>query len=245
MKSVPSPAIDFRAHYRTCVRQARNAANRAMLLGMTDRVVAAADTYEAAAQSGRLHTVSAMRATKGERTRLLTIYPRRMVDPKGAGRAIYDEIRSSLDKCPFCNFGEVYELDHFLPKGSFPELNVLPINLVPICHPCNHIKLERVPESRREYFIHPYFDELPDDERWLFAELKRSSDGPVLIYRVDLDRAKYGTLARRLGYHFRELKLSQRFKIASATVLVELEAAIDERLGRFNKDQMAAHFTDL
>jgi hypothetical protein len=211
---------------------------------MTDRVVAAAGTYETAAQSARLHTVSAMRATEGERSRLKTVYPKRMVDPAGSGRVVYDEIRSSLAICPFCNLGEVYELDHFLPKGAFPELNVLPINLVPICHPCNHIKLERIPEDRREYFIHPYFDELPDDERWLFADLRRSSNGPVLMYRVELDR-EHGALAHRLDYHFRELKLDRRFKEASATMLVELEAEIEEHLGNFDESEMAAHFAHL
>lgn len=121
----------------------------------------------------------------------------------------------------------------------------MPINLIPICHPCNHIKLERKPEGPRKYFLHPYFDRLPPSTQWLFADIKYSGNGPVLTYRVGLDPNVHGAVAHRLKYHFRELELDRRFKEASATVLVELEAILDEHLTQFNADQMAAHFKTL
>jgi hypothetical protein len=67
----------------------------------------------------------------------------------------------------------------------------------------------------------------------------------VLTYRVELDPYEHGTVAHRLKYHFRELELDRRFKEASATVLVELEAILDELLGQFDADQMAVHFKGL
>ena len=51
---------------------------------------------------------------------------------------------------------------------AFVRMNVLPKNLFPICHPCNHLKDDSLPENEEESLIHPYFDRLPN-ERWLFA----------------------------------------------------------------------------
>jgi hypothetical protein len=178
-----------------------------------------------------------------ERALLSTLYDRRMSRQDASGRAAYDELKSSAAVCPYCNLGEVGELDHFLPKGHFPDLNVLPINLVPICHGCNHTKLEAVPLAVDRQFLHPYFDVLPN-VRWLFAALTLEAGGPVLSYHVELD-PQYGALASRLDYHFRELELDRRFKNMAASVLVELEGEITEHLGLLDAAQMAARFQAL
>jgi 5-methylcytosine-specific restriction endonuclease McrA len=245
VKNLPPPTIDRRALYQTCVKQTQDKAVKALLLGMTSRIMRAGAKYSNAAASGRLHKVKKMQLGDRENAKLSMVYDRRMVPLTGRGRAAYDEIKGAAAKCPYCSDGEVYELDHFLPKAASPEFNVLPINLIPICHPCNHIKLERKPEGVRKYFLHPYFDQLPQTAQWLFAEIKRSGNGPVLIYRVELDPNGYGAVAHRLKYHFRELELDRRFKEASSTVLVELEAILDEHLGQFDADQIAAHYEDL
>lgn len=245
MKSADPPTLDHRIHYQTCVKQTRDVAIRAMLMNMTDRVVSAGDAYRAAATAGRLHTVVSMPATTRETEPLSQVYNRRMASRNGSGRVAYDDLKASIARCPFCGDGEVYELDHFLPQTAFPDLNVLPINLVPICHPCNHIKLQRTPRGAHKTFLHPYFDRLPQDIRWLFANLKRVAAGPVLTYRVELDAAQHGNIAHKLHYHFHELQLDRRFKEASATILVELEAILGEHLGRLDAAQMAAHYNDL
>ena len=95
-----------------------------------------------------------------------------------------------------------------------------------------------------EYFLHPYFDVLPD-VRWLFADLKVAAGGPVLRYRVELDYNQHGALARRLTFHFHELELDRRFRERAATVLVELEAEISQHLATLGAEQMAKHFLAL
>lgn len=129
--------------------------------------------------------------------------------------------------------------------GTIAELNIFPLNLVPICHPCNNIKLARVPTGPHEQFLHPYFDQLPSQVRWLFAEVTQSANGPLLQYWAALDPQTYGSLANRLDYHFRELQLDHRFQARAATILAELEAEITEHLGTLDAAQMAAHFYDL
>jgi hypothetical protein len=243
MKSLPAPNLDHETLFRTCAEQTQDADNRAVLLGMTARVVAAGAAYRAAAFQKRLDVVVPIAMNADERVLLSELYDRRMSHRSGSGRVAYDELRSSAPLCPYCSIGEVYELDHFLPKSAFRDLNVLPLNLVPICHPCNHIKLETAPVAEGKHFLHPYFDVLPN-VRWLFATLAVASGGPVLSFRVEL-ADQYGALARRLDYHFRELKLDRRFKTRAATVLVELEGEISDHLGILDADQMAQHFREL
>lgn len=60
------------------------------------------------------------------------------------------EVNQSLCVCPVCDTTayftivqrekgpEVYtDIDHYLPKGSYPHLAIHPFNLVPLCHNCN------------------------------------------------------------------------------------------------------------
>ncbi len=240
MRSLPAPGLDHEALYRTCVGQTQSAADRTTLLDMTARVVAAGAAYGAAAAGRRLDAVGSMAMVEGERSLMRRVYDLRMSQQSGSGRAAYEELRSSAPLCPYCGYGEVCELDHFLPKTTFSELNVLPINLVPVCHACNHIKHEQPPEAEDRYFLHPYFDVLPN-VRWLFATLNVESGGPVLSYRVALG-AEHGALAARLSYHFQRLQLDRRFRTMAATMLVELEAEISEHLGVLNAQEMSEHF---
>jgi hypothetical protein len=147
----------------------------------------------------------------------------------------------STTSCPFCLDGEIYEIDHFLPQAHHHDVVMYPGNLVPICHPCNHIKLEMLPVDARHSLLHPYFDRLPT-EPWLFAQLDRKAGGPVLNFWVHLDEAQHGNIAPRLEYHFTTLQLDRRMRVRSAKVLVELQSDIEEYLADLGMNGLKAHF---
>jgi len=65
-----------------------------------------------------------------------------------------------LDLCPACGEpGAPNTLDHFLPKGRFPHLSIVPANLFPMCDACQAEKLEKTGDANHpRFFIHPYFD---------------------------------------------------------------------------------------
>lgn len=60
--------------------------------------------------------------------------------------------RLSIKTCPYCNRQFIFsyealraerpELDHFHPKSTYPLLCLSFFNLIPVCHSCNHVKLE-------------------------------------------------------------------------------------------------------
>lgn len=228
--------------YLSCVGQTQNDSKRQVLLAMTNRVVQTGVDYEGALQIGRADNVTPMSMTQGEYNELSTLYDLRLVATRGIERRTYNEIRTLSGQCPYCGFGEVYEVDHYLPKNVYPEFNVFPKNLVPICHPCNHIKAQDVPQGWDSSFIHPYYDELPS-ERWLFAKMTIEDGGPVLNFSVQLD-AQHGALGARLEYHFERLELPRRIREQAARILAEMESDIEDYLDQLGADGMKQHYCD-
>lgn len=65
-----------------------------------------------------------------------------------------------IKTCPYCNRQFIHsfeamraerpELDHFFPKALYPMFCLSFYNLIPVCHSCNHVKLES------EIGVNPY-----------------------------------------------------------------------------------------
>src|SRR5690606_17281824 len=79
----------------------------------------------------------------------------------------------AAQKCPYCGFGEVSELDHFLPRSTYNALAIYPRNLIPCCHVCNHKKDTLAGCEPENQFPHVYLEEWPDD-KFLFADVDAS-----------------------------------------------------------------------
>ncbi|MEZ0018229.1 HNH endonuclease [Sinorhizobium fredii] len=233
---------DHRDLYTSCISQTQDVDQRNRLTALTDRVVTAGEAYNTQLTAGRADVVAPIGLTDQERSDLKNLYGYRLASQQGIERRTYEAIKTLTGDCPYCGFGEVWEVDHYLSQHGFPELNVLPRNLVPICHPCNHKKTTTPPVDENSSFIHPYYDRLPN-ERWLFAGLAIEENGPVLHYRVQLD-PRHGALSQRLSFHFRELTLSERMRVHAATILREMEADINDFLEQLGPEGIKAHFLD-
>lgn len=241
VRSIDPPAIDYRALYKRAITQTLRNADKALLAGMEDRMVAAASAYDASMQAHEAHLVDQIPLTAQEDLLARALYDKRIVAKNGVCRSTYDDIYVSTASCPYCLDGEIYQIDHFLPQADHHDVVMYPGNLVPICHPCNHIKRDLLPVNAQQSFLHPYFDRLPQ-QPWLFARLDRKAGGPVLNYWVHLDTAQHGNTAPRLEYHFATLQLDRRMRVRSAKVLVELQADVDGYLADRRGDRLKAHF---
>lgn len=243
MRKLPAPRIDYRNLYRTAIAQTQRNVERSILESLEDRIVQAAADYDATMSTQGPFAITAIQLSADEERLAGALYEKRVVSKLGACRAAYDAIRTSTAHCPYCLDGEVYEVDHFLPQAHHPDVVMYPGNLVPICHPCNHIKHHERPVGSRESFLHPYFDALPKVP-WLFARLDRRSGGPVLNYWVDLDETRYGHVAPRLRHHFGRLEMDRRMRERSAKVLVELESNVEKYLPLLTSAGLKAYFAD-
>jgi hypothetical protein len=221
VKALARPNIDYRAFYRQLTARTANPVERGLLEALEDRIVAASAAYDLAMNAETPGSIAKIALTEHEEYVASSLYSRRMVRKGSAGRSAYDSIRRSADRCPYCLDGEIWEVDHYLPQAGHPDVCAYPGNLVPICHPCNHLKRDLEPGAAGASLLHPYFDRLPP-VRWLFARVEFTAGGPVLLYSAHL-QPDHGNIAARLNFHFGRLELSDRFRPRAAKILLELQ----------------------
>jgi 5-methylcytosine-specific restriction endonuclease McrA len=132
-------------------------------------------------------------------------------------RKILRDFFEKKARCPLCDqirdmtFGEGdrQDVDHFLPRSSWPELSMVATNLIPICTTCNSkLKKTQCMENGERLFLHPYFDEFIDKVR-VNAEVVEV-DPLQLNYSLDtsLLSDEEANIAKT---HFERLALNARY----------------------------------
>ena len=121
--------------------------------------------------------------------------------------------RTSVARCPFCGISESSSLDHYLPKGNYPEFAVFPPNLLPCCVPCNTRKLDRLVQdgTNVRLFIHPHFDDIPR-ELFLAARVALTADALILSFNVVRPIGMARRTFNRIRSHFMKLNLDDRYR---------------------------------
>lgn len=140
----------------------------------------------------------------------------------------YDKIKlnSKDDICPYCAQRNVSTIDHYLPKSSYPKLVVNPLNLIPCCMECNHIKREHYPTNNKEQILNPYFDGLVDDI-WLVASLKKMRNKPpVILFNAEPGNMISPLLAERIRWHFNKFHLAELYTSQSGRQLTGIAESL-------------------
>jgi hypothetical protein len=230
MRRLPKPNLDVSAVYASCVQGVIDAAaatrfhaaapNMEHLAGLYDSRAAANGLNQfVASKWGQPGQVVVGALTKDDLTTLYTDY---MAKRNVPARPFYDKLLiTPLGKCPYCGFGHVSTLDHFLPKARYPEFAVLPTNLVPCCGDCNHGKGAGV-LTADNLIPHPYY-ETPaiEADTWLFARIKETTPA-CAQYFVVIPASWPAALALRVQNYFRDLELASRFAVEAASEIVSL-----------------------
>lgn len=157
---------------------------------------------------------------------------------KSKMRTVYDEIKLAPqnDICPICAQRNVSTLDHYLPKAKNPNLAVTPLNLVPSCFECNHIKDDYHPSKAEEQLLHPYFDVLTNDI-WLFAEIGQTNP-PSVTYMVLTPPCWDTELAARLQFHFSTFGLAKLYTSQAGTTLSGIAAKLESAWNRGGENEV-------
>ena len=138
-------------------------------------------------------------------------YKSSMSDSRGKNRDIYNSILSAAPEgfCTYCYQREAVHLDHYLPKGEFPFLNVNTLNLIPSCKECNEEKDQYIPEKEEDQIFHPY-----RDEEFVFPFLKAKFDSKDFKLNFFITKNGFSDINfLRVGKTFEILALNRRFKI--------------------------------
>jgi len=184
MRSLPLPTDTLADVFALCLGDTADPDLHARLVAITANLATVGAAYQANALAASLNIIPRVQSvgavTKPELTGL---YQAHLSKPKGAARSVYDRIRNAApnNRCPLCGVGNVAHCDHHLPKSRYPDLSILPINLVPACHFCNYKKREKYPATAGQQTFHPYFDQHLLNDAWVRATLNPGPP-PVLVF---------------------------------------------------------------
>ncbi|GAB2947713.1 HNH endonuclease [Aquaspirillum soli] len=241
MLEIECPEYSASAVFKECIPVKRDKNLKTRLEEITADIVAAESTYEAKAKSLAFYEIKteqgvAKSVTTSEMEDLyVTVFARKSSPVR---KKYYDKLMLTPRNgtCPMCGQRDVSTLDHYLPKAKNPSLAVTPINLVPVCHECNHTKSEYHPAAADQQFIHPYYDELPADT-WLVADLDQTRP-PALRFRVSPPNDCDKTLAKRLVWHFEELDLAKLYASQAGKTLAGIAEKLKAAGDRGGKDEV-------
>lgn len=187
MRTLPLPSDTPAQVFATCLGATTEPGLNTRLAAISGVLATTAASYHAHAAAGSLNLVprvlSVGTVTKAE---LVELYSEHLSSTNGAARAVYDRIRNAapLKRCPLCGIGTVAHLDHHLPKSRYPDLAIVPANLVPACHFCNDTKKSKFPTAAGDQTFHPYFDAHLLNAPWVRATLN-GGPPPVLVFDTD------------------------------------------------------------
>jgi 5-methylcytosine-specific restriction endonuclease McrA len=244
MWRVSKPSHSAEATYRTCISRVMNRDLRTRLNAVVQEVVDADLAYDTAAALTRLHILQAvdfeLSAISAEE--MVNVYDSRMV--KGAGRPIYDGLRSAAvgGVCPLCGHRDVTSLDHHLPKARYPALAVAPLNLVPACGPCNHVKSTDAPVSSDGQTLHPYYDDVESDS-WLKAEVVQSAPAAVR-FLSDPPATWDPSLSARVSNHFSTFRLGSLYSAQAAHEITNIRYHLKQLLAGNGMSAVRQHLEE-
>lgn len=190
--------------------------------------------YKNSGESGALYSLSSYQdgdpliPSDCSEAELKKLYEYYLVKKK-PGRSIYDRLLvAAEERCPYCGgIGVPANLDHYLPKTSFAQYSVLPINLIPACRDCNMgFKGTGAPSRDIEQVLHPFLD-APHffEEQWLHANyfLEHNGEPSYVEFHVRPPDHWSSVDKDRVENHFNEFGLAHRYSTRAAQPLCELE----------------------
>lgn len=156
------------------------------------------------------------------------LYESSFSQSKVVRKKYYDKIKLNAkdDICPYCAQRNVSTLDHYLPKSLYPKLVVNPLNLIPCCMECNHIKREHYPKNNEEQILNPYFDGMIENV-WLIATIKKQGRRPpVLLFKAAPSNRIPAPLSERIIWHFNKFKLAELYTSQSGRQLTGIAESL-------------------
>ena len=184
MRSLPPPSDTQASVFALCLGATTDPDLHGRLTAITATLDATEVAYQTNATAASLHLIPRVQSVGAvTKLELTNLYETHLRKTKGAARAVYDRIRNAApnNRCPLCGVGNVAHCDHHLPKSRYPDLAILPINLVPACHFCNDKKRAKYPVTGGQQTFHPYFDQHLLADAWVRATLHPGAP-PGLVF---------------------------------------------------------------
>ena len=234
MHNIKKPQIEnLEQHLENCIDKLRK--TKIKTKNMIPEIVSKCNLYEQNASNNTLYLLNKTIFDDEivQNKTFKKLYDNHMSRQSSCAYDLYNKLLSSapFDKCPYCSQGDVEELDHFLPKtdNGYPEFSIVPINLVPSCHRCNHKKHEYIPTTKDSQFIHPYFINNINKYRWLYCRIDYNIDNkPTFIFYVDCPNEIEASIKKCIKFQFNKLELAILYSKNAANEYAGIRSIIDK-----------------
>ncbi|MBV7437601.1 HNH endonuclease [Aeromonas sp. sif2416] len=265
MRKLPEPPYNFNDVLKKCSDGMEQVNVKANFLASKQYLIPFENQYRALGGAGHLcrfpkitginrNSVVVPGLTK---SKLESLYTSNLRNLKKPARLIYDELLASAKgRCPFCGeIGVPKNIDHFLPIAHFPQLSVLPLNLVPSCRDCNMgEKGDDYATAPRDQILHPYLD---DDifytQQWVFASyISNDINDPVnpgvVIYTAAPPDTWSLVDAQRAIKHFTDFDLASRYSARAGDHLTDIvsqrNSFYEKNRESMSEDELKLEFID-
>ena len=196
--------------------------NKDILLNIQDKIESQFDIYSGKFRDKKLYEITSLAFSEEEKESLINLYQYRSAIIQKIKVAILDSQEITINNtCQYCTINAVNTLDHFIPKQSFPEFSVNPLNLFPCCSECNSKKSNLWLDNNRHLFLNLYLDELPN-KIYLIADFDFQNNIPMVTFSLDnpenIDSGTYEVIES----HFSRLDLLRRMRESSNEKITDI-----------------------
>ena len=115
--------------------------------------------------------------------------------------------------CPYCGIQSApYQIDHYLPRESYPEFSILSDNLIPSCAICNskYKGTKYISDDNYRLFYNPYFDNFVNGKQFLKCNLWCEDTYLMITFYIDDPDSEEEY--KIIKNHFDKLKLNERYQ---------------------------------
>jgi len=245
LRKILPPTFDYETIYRACV-DGKHEPARTTLLNIIPTLLQYEINYRTAALNGnlwQLPTFSLADMNNFTKAELNKLYDERFVKNPSPGRHIYDHLAvSGKPRCTLCNHSYPTTLDHYLPKdiNAYPELSIVPINLIACCPNCNRLKHTHIPSCWDEQFFHPYFEDA-NQYQWLSASIIYSQNNEVSLRYEVLNIKQNENVFERFKFQFQRLELAELYGAQAATVLEDIYLNLENLYAAGGQNEVSAY----
>jgi hypothetical protein len=220
MVHINKPTDNVKEVFETCISNYEDENFKARLNSITTFIETSSANYDNQAIVNNLNSIPMSNNINNIITvdEMKKVYDHKLVRKGQPARIYYEKLRLSAKNniCPLCNQRTVTTLDHVLPKTFYPTFAVTPFNLIPSCADCNKIKDRYKPEKPEEEIIHPYYDDI-SNQQYLFALVEKTTPASINFYIKQSN--PINIIEQRLKKHFSLFALNELYASNAAEEL--------------------------
>ena len=210
--------------YKEAVKNKRK--DKEILLNIQNDIESQFDIYSGKFRDKKLYEVISLTFSAPEKNALINLYDfNAAVIKKIKGKILDSQIATINNTCQYCTLNSVNTLDHFIPKQSFPEFSINPLNLFPCCSECNSKKSNLWLDNNRHLFLNLYLDELPN-KKYLIADFDFQDDIPMVTFSLNNSENIDSRTYEVIESHFIRLDLLKRMRKESNEKITDIINAI-------------------